>query len=194
MSELSADERAVLEAYGLAADPAVDEARRALLRAAWAGGASLLAVAAGWTTVEALRPPPDAAGGGSIDAGAAAALADGSATYVREARAWLVHVRGEFLALAQRCPHLGCRVPYCEATRRFECPCHGSLYDLGGEYLAGPAPRGMDRHPVAVVDGRVVIDTRTLEPGPPHGVARFRDLVRDAPPCDGASGHGGAHA
>lgn len=192
MAELSADERAILETYGLAADPAVDESRRAMLRAAWKGGAGLLAVAAGWTSIDALRPLADASAGGRLDVGAAEAFAEGSATYLREARSWLVRAKGELLALAQRCPHLGCRVPFCEATRRFECPCHGSMYDLGGEYLAGPAPRGMDRHPVAVEDGRVLVDTRTVVQGPPIGEARFRDLVREGVPSCGAPA--GGHA
>jgi Rieske Fe-S protein len=107
-----------------------------LLRA-WRTGAVLLLGAGGWTTVEALRPLADASGGGVLDAGADGDVAEGTATFVRGARCWLVRARGELFALAQRCPHLGCRVPYCESTRRFECPCHGSMYDLGGGYLAG---------------------------------------------------------
>jgi nitrite reductase/ring-hydroxylating ferredoxin subunit len=188
------DDRALLEAYGLAPDADVDETRRALLRRAWQGGALLLAGAGAWTTVEALRPIPDPTAGAVLDVGAADAFAEGSATFVRAARAWVVRAHGELLALAQRCPHLGCRVPYCEATRRFECPCHGSMYDLGGEYLAGPAPRGMDRHPVQVVDGRALVDTRTLVEGPPIGAARHRDLVRPGPACGAPAEGTGGHA
>jgi len=54
------------------------------------------------------------------------------------------------MALWQRCPHLGCRVPSCESSQGFECPCHGSKYNLHGEYEAGPAPRNMDRFAVEV--------------------------------------------
>ena len=43
-----------------------------------------------------------------------------------------------FFALSQRCPHLGCRVPFCESSGRFECPCHGSIFDLGGRVHQGP--------------------------------------------------------
>ena len=30
------------------------------------------------------------------------------------------------VALYQKCPHLGCRVPSCATSQWFECPCHGS--------------------------------------------------------------------
>ena len=48
------------------------------------------------------------------------------------------------IALYQKCPHLGCRVPECKSSQWFECPCHGSQYNRVGEKKAGPAPRGMD--------------------------------------------------
>ena len=49
------------------------------------------------------------------------------------------------VALYQKCPHLGCRVPWCKTSQWFECPCHGSQYNRVGEKKGGPAPRGMDR-------------------------------------------------
>ena len=49
------------------------------------------------------------------------------------------------VALYQKCPHLGCRVPQCVSSQWFECPCHGSQYNRVGEKKGGPAPRGMDR-------------------------------------------------
>lgn len=63
-------------------------------------------------------------------------------------------------ALFQTCVHLGCRVPFCNSSQGFECPCHGSRYNLHGEYEAGPAPRNMDRFAVEVNDqGRLIVDT-----------------------------------
>ncbi len=46
------------------------------------------------------------------------------------------------MPLYQRCVHLGCRVPFCNSSKWFECPCHGSKYNEAGEYQLGPAPRG----------------------------------------------------
>lgn len=73
------------------------------------------------------------------------------------------------VALYQKCPHLGCRVPECVTSQWFECPCHGSQYNQVGERKRGPAPRGLDRFPVQVSDGVVAVDTGTVIPGPPIG-------------------------
>ncbi len=74
------------------------------------------------------------------------------------------------VALYQKCPHLGCRVPECATSQWFECPCHGSQYNRVGEKKAGPAPRGMDRFPVTVsANGDVTVDTGTVVDGPPIG-------------------------
>ena len=66
---------------------------------------------------------------------------------------------GGFMALFQRCVHLGCRVPWCDTSQGFECPCHGSKYNYTGEYEAGPAPRNLDRFVVELVDERFIIKT-----------------------------------
>jgi cytochrome b6-f complex iron-sulfur subunit len=55
-----------------------------------------------------------------------------------------------FVALSQRCPHLGCRVPFCEASGWFECPCHGSRFTPYGEVRRRPANTGMRYLPLAV--------------------------------------------
>ena len=76
------------------------------------------------------------------------------------------------VALYQKCPHLGCRVPSCVTSQWFECPCHGSQYNQVGEKKGGPAPRGMDRFPVQVSpDGSVTVDTAGAKiiQGPPIG-------------------------
>jgi len=75
------------------------------------------------------------------------------------------------VALYQKCPHLGCRVPECSTSRWFECPCHGSQYNQVGEKKAGPAPRGMDRFPFNIDGGgNVIVQTGTVVNGPAIGV------------------------
>ena len=74
------------------------------------------------------------------------------------------------VALYQKCPHLGCRVPQCDTSRWFECPCHGSQYNQVGEKKGGPAPRGMDRFSISVDAASIVsVDTGTVCPGPAIG-------------------------
>ena len=74
------------------------------------------------------------------------------------------------VALYQKCPHLGCRVPECKSSQWFECPCHGSQYNRVGEKKAGPAPRGMDRFGVSISNGSVIVDTGAVFNGPAIGV------------------------
>jgi cytochrome b6-f complex iron-sulfur subunit len=73
-----------------------------------------------------------------------------------------------FVALYQKCVHLGCRVPWCSSSQWFECPCHGSRYNRVGEKKGGPAPRGLDRFGLAVTDV-IVIDTQQVVDGPKIG-------------------------
>jgi cytochrome b6-f complex iron-sulfur subunit len=75
------------------------------------------------------------------------------------------------VALYQKCVHLGCRVPWCQTSQWFECPCHGSQYNRVGEKKGGPAPRGLDRFVVSVDAGIVSVDTSAsgLIVGPPIG-------------------------
>jgi len=74
-----------------------------------------------------------------------------------------------FVAIYQKCVHLGCRVPWCKSSQWFECPCHGSQYNRVGEKKAGPAPRGLDRFVVEIDGDTVVVDTKNIIPGPPLG-------------------------
>ena len=74
-----------------------------------------------------------------------------------------------FVALYQKCPHLGCRVPWCQTSQWFECPCHGSKYNRVGEKKGGPAPRGMDRFSMEVSGNSIVVDTAVVVQGPPIG-------------------------
>ena len=73
------------------------------------------------------------------------------------------------VALYQKCPHLGCRVPSCQTSQWFECPCHGSQYNQAGEKKGGPAPRGMDRFAMEVTGGVLTVDTGQIFEGPPIG-------------------------
>jgi cytochrome b6-f complex iron-sulfur subunit len=105
--------------------------------------------------------------------------------FIAEGRFWLAYYDGnpagipvyvvvqaqkyKMQALYRKCVHLGCSVPKCDTSKLFECPCHGSKYRLSGEYYGGPAPRGLDRFPITVEGGKVVVDTGDLQEGPPRG-------------------------
>lgn len=93
-------------------------------------------------------------------------------------------MRAGLVALFQKCPHLGCRVPQCETSQWFECPCHGSQYNRVGEKKGGPAPRGMDRFATEVNDGVFIVDTGTVIQGPPIGT-NTTGQEAEGPHCTG---------
>ena len=79
---------------------------------------------------------------------------------------------GGLLVLWQRCPHLGCVVPWRQdhvlqnVTGWFLCPCHASTYTKAGVRVAGPAPRSMDTMAVAFnEDGSATVDTGAIRNG-----------------------------
>jgi cytochrome b6-f complex iron-sulfur subunit len=147
--------------------------RRDFLRNSWKAGGALLAVAAGWTTYESLRPLALPAAGANIRLGSATSFAPETATYVPAGRLFVANTGTRVFALSQKCPHLGCRIPFCESSGHFECPCHGSKYDIGGEWIEGPAPRGMDRYRLTVDGDTLVVDTSKLINGPERGAKQF---------------------
>jgi cytochrome b6-f complex iron-sulfur subunit len=88
-----------------------------------------------------------------------------------------------YVALYQKCVHLGCRVPWCESSQWFECPCHGSKYNRVGEKKGGPAPRGLDRFVLEVSGGQITVDTApsSLVQGPPIGTDTTGQTAEGAP-------------
>ncbi len=99
-------------------------------------------------------------------------------------------MRHGLVALYQKCPHLGCRVPSCLTSQWFECPCHGSQYNRVGEKRGGPAPRGMDRFAMQVNENDVfIVDTGAIIQGPPIGT-NTTGQEAEGPNCIGqAEGH-----
>ena len=84
-----------------------------------------------------------------------------------------------WVALYQRCVHLGCTYAYRSDCASFKCPCHGSHYNVDGEYLDGPAPRSADRFAMSFSGTDVIVSTGTLNNTVPHPDASTRLL---APP------------
>jgi glycine/D-amino acid oxidase-like deaminating enzyme/nitrite reductase/ring-hydroxylating ferredoxin subunit len=48
-------------------------------------------------------------------------------------------------AVSARCTHLGCIVHFNDAETAWECPCHGSRFDVDGSVIQGPANRALER-------------------------------------------------
>lgn len=69
--------------------------------------------------------------------------------YVRAEKSafvWLRHEEtGAFTAFSPKCTHMGCNVSWNRQAHRFECPCHGGMYDEEGRVIAGPPPKPLQR-------------------------------------------------
>ena len=81
-------------------------------------------------------------------------------------RFWVSNTDHGLVVLYGVCPHLGCLPNWIQTNNRFECPCHGSKYQLDGHYIEGPAPRSMDRFATVLTfnDGSQVVMDDTGDP------------------------------
>jgi glycine/D-amino acid oxidase-like deaminating enzyme/nitrite reductase/ring-hydroxylating ferredoxin subunit len=50
---------------------------------------------------------------------------------------------GRLHAVSGNCTHLGCTVAFNTAERTWDCPCHGSRFDIDGHVLEGPATKDL---------------------------------------------------
>ena len=80
-------------------------------------------------------------------------------TSVPAGRFHVTHTSEGLRALYGVCTHLGCLPKWVPTNNRFECPCHGSKFQLSGQYIEGPAPRDLDRFIATVVyaDGTTLV-------------------------------------
>lgn len=86
-----------------------------------------------------------------------------SVTPVPEVRAWLLRDEGGLYALSAVCTHLGCTVAHNGPS--FECPCHGSAFDLHGAVISGPAERPLAHVEVKrTPEGFLLLDTEITVP------------------------------
>lgn len=83
-------------------------------------------------------------------------IKDGEVVTVREGKYYLTRSGDHMMALYWKCVHLGCTVPWNDAAHLFMCPCHGSVYNIDGQNVAGPAPRPLDFMEIKV-DGQTIL-------------------------------------
>lgn len=96
-------------------------------------------------------------------------IQEGEVITVREGKYYLTKTPDGLMALYWRCVHLGCTVPWNEAMGKFACPCHGSIYEITGQNIAGPAPRPLDYMDIEVQDdGTVIVNTGKIHQRSKH--------------------------
>jgi Rieske Fe-S protein len=52
---------------------------------------------------------------------------------------------GHLHELSATCPHLGCIVHWNNLEKCWDCPCHGSRFDVDGNVLTGPAGASLEK-------------------------------------------------
>jgi cytochrome b6-f complex iron-sulfur subunit len=145
-------------------DPAArsgDIDRRSFLKYAGIAVGALAAIELGGIGFAYLQPRVVEGDFGSIiTAGDVDDFPPGSVTQIVNGRFYLTRLDdGGFLALYQRCTHLGCSVPWNQTEQQFICPCHNSQFDRAGTVLNPPAPRPLDRFALTIQAPMVKVDT-----------------------------------
>ena len=71
----------------------------------------------------------------------------------------LVRKGSKTYAFSMRCTHLGCMLNYGAVSQRFQCPCHGSMFDRWGKWISGPAKKDLSRVPFATEKNKDIVVT-----------------------------------
>ncbi|OGO32331.1 MAG: hypothetical protein A2Z29_02500 [Chloroflexi bacterium RBG_16_56_11] len=151
--------------------------RRRFISRLWWAAAGVVGIEIIGGLVASLQPRVSAGSfGGKIKVATVAearAMPVGTVTYFPEQRFYLSRVESGFLALYRKCTHVGCVVPWqpddpsedgLAPKGRFNCPCHGGIFDRYGIVHSGPPPRPLDIFPISIEDAELVVDTgNTIE-------------------------------
>jgi cytochrome b6-f complex iron-sulfur subunit len=155
--------------------------RNVLMFAGW-GTMALVALQAVVAFIIFFWPRKLGTFGSVVSAGAADQYKPGDVKYFVDGKFYLVRLgpdddladgaAGGFLALYQKCVHLGCTVPwrpdldwpYSGGTAHgvFKCPCHGSTYLKNGQIIFGPAPRPLDYMKITADGGKLAVNTGAI--------------------------------
>jgi cytochrome b6-f complex iron-sulfur subunit len=135
--------------------------RRDFLKITWLALGSVAALEMGAISLAYMQPRlAEGEFGGLIIAGNVEDFPPGSVTHIPNGRFYLSRLEdGGFLALYQRCTHLGCNVPWDQTQNAFVCPCHNSQFTTEGDVLNPPAPQPLDLFAVSIQNGQVIVDT-----------------------------------
>ncbi len=63
-----------------------------------------------------------------------------------------------YFALSKICTHEGCEVFFNTSTGQLPCPCHGSVFDINGNVVKGPALTPIKKYSVSLSDNKLTIN------------------------------------
>ncbi|MBI2082152.1 MAG: Rieske 2Fe-2S domain-containing protein [Deltaproteobacteria bacterium] len=65
--------------------------------------------------------------------------------HVRGGPAVVINGSKGYAAYSLVCSHLGCLVKWEGDKNEFVCPCHGAKFDVEGNVISGPPPKGLEK-------------------------------------------------
>ena len=71
---------------------------------------------------------------------------------------------GQFVVYSRNCTDLSCPVNFDPGSECFLCPCHGGIFNLKGQPLAGPPKEPLYRYAVRIRGEQLEIDLASLPP------------------------------
>ena len=145
--------------------PASQLSRRGFLRLGVGALGTLAVLEAGGASFAFLRARSlEGEFGGLVTAGSLADFPPGSVTEFQQERFFLIRsAEGGFLAVHNRCTHLGCTINWVPAQNQFICPCHAASFDFYGNFEGPPVPRPLDTFAVRFDGEKVRVDTAQIQ-------------------------------
>lgn len=131
-----------MEAVTRAVEPAQQQVpRRKFL--GWLSGVGVLgsALAGLFSTYVFMRPRATYGQPNRFHIGRPEEFPSGSRIAIENKRVCIVREGDRMAAISTTCTHLGCIVA--PSATGFQCPCHGSQFDIDGNVTGGPAPRSL---------------------------------------------------
>jgi cytochrome b6-f complex iron-sulfur subunit len=85
--------------------------------------------------------------------------------FLADRRIFVVREKNLIRVVSAVCTHLGCTVNWVAERNRWECPCHGSVFNNEGKVIRGPARRPLPWYEVSLTPaGRILVDERRIVP------------------------------
>jgi menaquinol-cytochrome c reductase iron-sulfur subunit len=84
------------------------------------------------------------------------AVVDGWKVRNEKSSAWIIlDQQRQVTAFSPLCTHLGCAYHWQAEKKQFNCPCHGSAFNVQGDVITGPANRPLDRYSTKLEGNRL---------------------------------------
>lgn len=85
--------------------------------------------------------------------------------FVADKRIFVVRHANYIKVVSAVCTHIGCTIRWISESNRWECPCHGSIFNHEGIRTAGPARNPLPWYNVSLAaDGRLLVNERRIVP------------------------------